>query len=197
MGKKKKIAKKASTTKNGSSRQGTIVIVVIALMAGLYLGGVVVPAFKDSSAPQGRTGSGATLVAQIEDTIKMAEAQPDSASLWTKLGNLYFDTDQHGKAIEAYSKSLEIKPGDAHVLTDLGVMYRRYGNPEKAVEILDKAILAAPDHETARFNKGIVLYYDIKDKGAALLAWKGLVDMNPNARTPNGGLVKDMIRELS
>lgn len=197
MGKKKKSVRKRSAAKSGSGKQGIVVAVVIALMVGLYLGGIVVPALKDSSTPQGSTGAGDSLVVQIEEAERMIKAQPDSAPLWTKLGNLYFDTDQHDKAIEAYNKSLEIKPDDAHVLTDLGVMYRRHGNPEKAVEFFDKAILAAPEHETARFNKGIVLYYDIKDKGAAIRTWKGLVDMKPTARTPNGGLVKDMIQELS
>ncbi|WP_027723141.1 tetratricopeptide repeat protein [Maridesulfovibrio zosterae] len=197
MAKKKKTVGKKNVNKVGTSKQSIIVAVVIALAVGLYLGGVFIPALKDTAAPQDTSGSSASLTDQIESTKQMTEAQPDSASLWAKLGNLYYDTDQYGKAIEAYERSLKIKSDDAHVLTDLGVMYRRNGNPRKAVENFDKAIIAAPDHETARFNKGIVLYYDIKDKAAALRAWKGLVDMNPSARTPSGGLVKDMIQELS
>lgn len=197
MANKKKVGSKNGKSNSDSSRSRLIVAVVAALAVGIYLGGVLIPALQDSSVPQGSTANGASPAAQIEDTIRMVEAQPDSAALWTKLGNLYYDTDQYGKAVDAYTKSLEIEPGEPHVLTDLGVMYRRFGKPEKAVEIFDEAILAAPDHETARFNKGIVLYYDIKDKAAAIRTWQGLVDMNPSARTPSGGLVKDMIRDLS
>ena len=167
-----------------------------ALAVGLFFGGVFIPALKDSSTPQ-TTGGGTDFAQQINETKRQLESQPDSANLWTRLGNLYFDTDQHSKAIEAYNKSLALQPANAHVLTDLGVMYRRNGNPQKAVESFDKAILAAPDHETARFNKGIVLYYDLKDKAGAIQAWKGLLQMNPAAKAPNGKPIKDMIRDFS
>ncbi|WP_432738017.1 tetratricopeptide repeat protein [Maridesulfovibrio sp. FT414] len=196
MAKKSKSAKKKAA-KTGGNRHSTIVAVVVALAVGLYLGTIFLPALKDSSAPHQTAANTASPAGQIDEAVKMAETQPDSAEVWARLGNLYFDADQYAKAIEAYTKSLAIDPDEVHVLTDLGVMYRRNGNPEKAVEYFDKAIVASPEHETARFNKGIVLYYDIKDKAAAIRAWKGLVDMNPQARTPSGKLVKDMIRELS
>ncbi|TIH17479.1 tetratricopeptide repeat protein [Marinifilum sp. JC120] len=154
------------------------------------------PALKESSTPQS-TGGGVNFTQQIEETKKLLESQPDSVNLWTKLGNMYFDTDQYANAIEAYNKSLSLKPDNAHVLTDLGVMFRRNGNPQKAVDTFDKAILAAPKHETARLNKGIVLYYDLEDKAGAIQTWNGLVQMNPGARAPSGKLVKDMIRDLS
>ncbi|NDV26621.1 tetratricopeptide repeat protein [Desulfovibrio sp. JC010] len=154
------------------------------------------PALKDSATPQ-TTAGGTGFTQQIEETKRQLESQPGSAQLWTRLGNLYFDSDRHDKAIEAYQKSLALEPDNAHVLTDLGVMYRRHGNPQKAVESFDKAILASPKHETARFNKGIVLYYDLKDKAGAIQAWKGLIQMNPGAKAPNGKPIRDMIRELS
>ncbi|NDV23157.1 tetratricopeptide repeat protein [Desulfovibrio sp. JC022] len=154
------------------------------------------PALKESSTPQS-SGGAVDFAQQIVETKKLLESQPDSVNLWTKLGNMYFDTDQYANAIEAYKKSLALKPDNAHVLTDLGVMYRRSGNPQKAVETFDRAILASPKHETARFNKGIVLYYDLEDKAGAIQAWNGLVQMNPGARAPSGKPIKDMIRDLS
>ncbi|WP_319762319.1 tetratricopeptide repeat protein [Maridesulfovibrio sp.] len=190
MGKNKKGQGMAS-----ENRTSTIIIAAVALAAGLFLGGVLIPALKESTTPA-TTAGGTGFAQQIVETQRQLESQPDSADLWARLGNLYFDTDQHSKAIDAYKKSLALKPGDAHVLTDLGVMYRRNGNPQKAVESFDKAILAAPDHETARFNKGIVQYYDLKDKAAAIQTWNGLVQMNPGAKTPSGKLIKDMIRDL-
>ncbi|CCO22563.1 tetratricopeptide repeat protein [Maridesulfovibrio hydrothermalis] len=188
--------KKSGTSSGKSNKTSMIVAVVVALLVGLYFGGVIVPAFKDSSAPQSRSGSGASVGVQIEDTIKMLETQPDSAPLWTKLGNLYYDTGQHQLSIDAYLKSLTIKADDPHVLIDLGVMYRRNGEPENAIKYFDKAITVSPDHETAYFNKGIVLYYDIKDKPAGIKIWEKLVQLNPAAKTPNGSLVADMIRDL-
>ncbi|WP_320007415.1 tetratricopeptide repeat protein [Maridesulfovibrio sp.] len=195
MGKKNR--KNGKSSKSGSNN--TIIIVIAALAAGLFLGSVIIPAFKDSATPQSTGGmsAGGGFEQQIADTKRMLEAQPDSATLWAKLGNIYFDTNQPEKAIEAYSNSIALSPDDPHVLTDLGVMYRRAGKPQKAVEFFDKAILASPEHETARFNKGIVLYYDLKDKAGAIQAWKGLLQMNPAAKTPNGKHIQDMINDLS
>ncbi len=195
LGKKNRNKGKSSSGSNNN----TVIIVIAALAAGLFLGSVIVPAFKESATPQtaGGMSSGGGFEQQIEDTKRLLESQPNSVNLWTKLGNLYFDTNQPAKAIDAYSNSIALNPNDPHVLTDLGVMYRRNGNSQKAVEFFDKAILASPEHETARFNKGIVLYYDLKDKAEAIQVWKGLLQMNPAAKTPNGKPIKDMIRDLS
>lgn len=193
---KRNNVKNKSTGSAGISKGTLIISVLISLAVGIYLGGVVVPAFKDSSSPQVGTGQGVTVSDQISELKKMTEAQPNSVELWTKLGNLYFDTDQPAKAIEAYQKSLAIKPDDPHVLIDLGVMYRRNGQADKAVEYFDRAIVVSPSHETAFFNKGIVQFYDLKDEAGAIRTWQQLVDLNPNAKTPNGGLVRDMIDEL-
>ncbi|GKT28943.1 tetratricopeptide repeat protein, partial [Aduncisulcus paluster] len=83
--------------------------------------GVFIPALKDSSTPHvaGEAGSASGFAQQIEETKNLLESQPDSVNLWTKLGNLYFDTDQYANAIDAYNKSLALEPDNAHVLTDL------------------------------------------------------------------------------
>ena len=195
MGKKNR--KKGKSSKGSSNN--TIIIVIAALAAGLFLGSVIVPAFKESATlqPAGGISAGGGFEQQIEDTKRLLEEQPGSVNLWTKLGNLYFDTNQPEKAIDAYTNSIALSPNDPHVLTDIGVMYRRAGKPQKAVEFFNKAILASPEHETARFNKGIVLYYDLKDKAGAIQAWKGILQINPAAKTPNGKPIQDMIRDLS
>jgi cytochrome c-type biogenesis protein CcmH/NrfG len=121
----------------------------------------------------------------------------ENGQAWTSLGHIYFDTNQPEKAIKAYNKSLELLPDNPDVLTDLGVMYRRVGNAEQAIASFDQAIKANPKHETARFNKGIVLLYDVKDQPAAIAAWQGLVQVNPMATAPNGQLVKEIITEMT
>ena len=72
-------------------------------------------------------------------------------------------------------------------------MYRRTGDPTQAVKCFDRALSIDPGHETALFNKGVVLMHDIKDLNAALQAWEKLVQVNPNAQTPDGRTVKSMI----
>ncbi|MCX5875072.1 MAG: tetratricopeptide repeat protein [Deltaproteobacteria bacterium] len=185
----------------------------IVLLIGLgcliigFLSGIVFSIYKTPA------GGGASRVAagQTETQAKKLTAEqtqqllqlelevqknPANVEAWTNLGHLYFDSDQADKAITAYNKSLALAPNNADVLTDLGVMYRQAGNPQQAVASFDKAIQANAKHETARFNKGIVLLYDLKDQPGGIAAWQGLVSINPMATAPNGQLISEMIKEM-
>ena len=171
-----------------------------------FVGGIIFSVYKspaDSETPvaskqqsqqsQNPSDQQTQQILQIERELV---TNPKNGQAWTKLGHLYFDTNQPEKAINAYNKSLEILPGAPDVLTDLGVMYRRVGNAQQAIAAFDRAIKADPKHETARFNKGIVLLYDVKDQQAAIASWQGLVQVNPMATAPNGKLVKEIIAEM-
>jgi cytochrome c-type biogenesis protein CcmH/NrfG len=152
------------------------------------------------AAAGGKPGSQDTTDARVgEQILKLEEflkANPNNAEAWTQLGNIFFDTNRFKDAIEAYEKSVELEPGNANVLTDLGVMHRRNKSPEKAVKYFDLAIQAAPDHETARFNKGIVLMHDLNDLPGAIATWEGLLEVNPMATAPNGQLVNTLVQGL-
>lgn len=185
-----------------------------------FMAGAVYTSFKlakEGAAPASRAGSGVSQRgapqgsgSQGQDNARMeAEAgarilkleaflkeNPDNAGAWVRLGNLFFDTSRFKDAIEAYERSLVLAPGNANVITDLGVMYRRNGNPEKAVQAFDRAIAADPVHETARFNKGVVLMHDLNDLPGAIKAWEGLLAVNPVAEAPNGQLVNTLVQGL-
>ncbi len=133
---------------------------------------------------------------KIKELVKHTVYEPDDLDAWRQLGNLYFDTDQISKAIQAYEKSLALGPDQEDVWTDLGVMYRRNNQPEKAVQCFDSAFTIKADHQTALYNKGIVLIKDLNDRKGALTAWQKLVQVNPQARTPRGDLVKDLLSKL-
>jgi tetratricopeptide (TPR) repeat protein len=81
-------------------------------------------------------------------------------------------------------------------MTDMGVMYRRSGQPLKAIEAFDKAVIIDPRHEIARFNKGIVYMHDLNDHISAIQAWEELISINPQAKAPNGQLIKVMVEKL-
>lgn len=129
----------------------------------------------------------------LEDRVA---ANPQDASSLTRLANLYFDTNQLDKAIDAYKKVLEIDPRNANIWTDLGVMYLRNGKPQDAIASFDKAIAIDPRHEQSRFNKGIVLSNELRDYAGAIAAWEELVKINPNATGPGGETVQTMIEHL-
>ena len=186
-------------TDSGSyiSKQAAAVMVFVALVAG-FLGGVVFaiyknpsPVFTSSQPVQGQAASNAG--EHIETLEAEVSAHPDNVDAWIRLGHVYFDAGEHAKAIGAYEKALELRPGNADVLTDLGVMYRRNGEPEKAVESFDRAVAADPSHQTARFNKGIVLLHDLNDHEGAIRAWEELLEINPLAMAGNGQSVDQLV----
>lgn len=181
-------------------------IASIALVTG-FLFGVVFGVYKSGpgesilqSMPSQQTeknqGISAEIAAKISELEKKVSENPDVIAAWINLGNLYFDTGNHEKAILAYTKSLELNPNNADVMTDLGIMYRRNGQPETAVATFDKAIKIDPNHETARYNKGVVLMHDMNDLEGAVRTWEELVRMNPAAMSPTGQPVNNLVSRL-
>ena len=123
-------------------------------------------------------------------------ANPGNFQAWTSLGNLYYDTDQAPKAIAAYNKSLALHKGDANLLTDLGVMYRQNKQPEKALESFNKALQENPSHLPSRYNKGIVMLYDLNDKQGALAAWEEMLRIDPQAKSNSGTTIRELIDQV-
>lgn len=198
------------TTEKTVKKETMLIAIAISLLLGFLAGTIFTTSrLSSSKTTTGQSAAapkqqGATLTDEQAKTITAleAEVQKDAANgeAWTRLGNLYFDTNQVKKAIDAYSRALAILPANADILTDLGVMYRRDKQPDKAIESFDKAIQTNPRHETARMNKGIVLLFDLGRTEEALQTWQELLTMNPEAMTANGqplrNLVADITKEL-
>jgi cytochrome c-type biogenesis protein CcmH/NrfG len=168
---------------------------VITFIAG-FLAGVVFTVYG-----AGASGTGALAGKQEIDSTKKekmltAEVQrnPNNTTAWIQLGHVYFDTDQYANAIGAYEKALEQNPDNADILTDLGVMYRRNGQPRKAIEKFDAAIAVDSKHETARFNKGIVLMHDLEDREGAIRTWEKLLEINPLAMAGKDQSVDQLLK---
>ena len=153
----------------------------------------IIPVQQVGPIPTQSDAANMDFIAELE---KQAKDNSKSAVAWTRLGNAYFDTDRYREAIEAYSKSLEQNPNDPDVLTDVGVMYRRIDAPEEAVRNFERAMQIDPTHEMSRFNKGIVLFYDLREKQGAIDAWEELAKINPQFRAPDGRLLTELIRTL-
>ncbi len=187
-------------------KETMLIVALVAAVAG-FLGGIVYSVYSSGS-DQARQATGPAqqatqqggISAQQASSIlaleKEVAANPDNSDAWTRLGHVYFDTDNFPKAINAYEKSLSLSPNNPNVLTDLGVMYRRNGQPEIALETFDKAIQIDPKHEQSRFNKGVVLNFDLKDREGAMNVWNELLKVNPSASLPDGRLLKDVIDTL-
>ncbi len=191
-----------ATSKPKQKNQVPVVTYFIIFIFG-FLTGVGFTVYKTSSTASTTTAASSQQSDHDEEThqtILKLEAKvttdPDNFQTWRQLGNLYFDHDLPEKAIDAYIKTLELHTGDANLLTDLGVMYRRTKQYQEAIESFDKAIQMDPTHEPARFNKGIVLLYDLDKPDEAIASWEELLRINPQARTGNGEPIGDFIKNI-
>lgn len=182
--------------------QSQLVTYVIIFVFG-FLSGIAFTVFK------GDSGSGTATVPNQSSSVKDKQSEqaiinleaevtsnPRNFQAWVRLGHLYFDTNQPHKAIGAYTKSLELHSGDANLLTDLGIMYRRISDPQKAIESFNKAIEKDPRHMPSRFNKGIVLMYDLNQSSEAIKSWESILAIDPDAKTPNGEPLGDFINRI-
>ena len=118
---------------------------------------------------------------QISAATAVVQQDPKNRQAWVGLGNLYFDTHQHQKSIDAYARALELQPDDPDVLTDQGVMYRAVGAYDKAVANFEKANRIRPQHLQSLYNLGVVYAFDLKNVPKAEEAWNKLIQLAPTS----------------
>ena len=165
-------------------KKETILVAVVALVAGVLIGLLAGQKMSPSPAPQ-KVGApsgpppAVNLQQKINELKSIVASDPQNFQAWVTLGNQYFDGNQFMDAIEAYDKALEIKPNSPNVLTDQGVMFRRLGWFDRAIKNFEKANEINPNHATSLYNLGVVYRYDLKDFAKAQEAWKQFLEINP------------------
>lgn len=183
------------------SKQTLYLSVLIVFIAG-FICGVVFTVMKSDNSDSGQqnvtqqSGQSQEEAQAILNLEAEVTANPENFNAWTQLGHLYFDSDQVAKAIGAYTKSLELHSGNANIWTDLGVMYRRSGDAQKAIEAFDKAISMDSNHAPSRFNKGIVLEFDLGKTEEAIKAWQSVLAISPTYKTANGMGLQELIDQV-
>ncbi|MBI5248511.1 MAG: tetratricopeptide repeat protein [Desulfomonile tiedjei] len=154
----------------------------LALFGAGFLAGVVFSAWKldTATAPGTKQLAGPAetqnpqmdLKTRIAGLEKMLAARPNDADVLIQLGNDYFDSGSHDKALEYYQKALEVDPRNPDVITDMGISYRKLGKSQESADAFRRALSVDPNHPMALFNLGIVLRDDLKDPEGALKAWE-------------------------
>jgi cytochrome c-type biogenesis protein CcmH/NrfG len=195
--------KDKSSQTPSQSRKSHLVAYFVIFVFG-FLSGIAFTVYKggspESTSSTVAEGQPQTQNDETQQAIINMEAEvtanPENFQSWIRLGHLYYDSNQPEKAISAYTKSLEFHSGDADLLTDLGVMYRRIKQPEKAIELFNMAIQKDPNHQPSRFNKGVVLMYDLNDTQGAIAAWEELLSLNPQAKTANGQPIREFVDQI-
>jgi len=122
---------------------------------------------------------------RIATARTVVEHDPKNLEAWVDLGNLYFDTHQPQKSIEAYGHALEIKPDSPDVLTDQGVMFRAVGAYDKAIANFEKANRISPGHLQSLYNLGVVYAFDLRDIPKAEEAFNRLIQIAPTSENAN------------
>lgn len=86
----------------------------------------------------------------------LLEIDPKNLDGLRGLGNLAYDQQDRGKAIEYYQKYLTIKPDDPEVRTDYGTMLFENGDIDGSLHEFKSVIAKHPDFFQAYFNLGVV-----------------------------------------
>ena len=174
-----------------------LIIGLIALVVG-FIAGNIYSVYKSGSGVDTQTPEQERATRELGRIFALereVKSNPNNSDAWLELGNLYFDTNKYQDSIQAYNRHLSLSPGNPNVWTDLGIMYRRAGNPTEAIASFDKALELNPRHAQARFNKGIVLYYDVGFRDEAVKIWRELSEISPNFRTPDGRTIKQFLKQ--
>jgi cytochrome c-type biogenesis protein CcmH/NrfG len=192
----------SSAPANHVKKETMLLVAAVCLLVG-FLGGIVFSVFKldtggetatatrpQQEGPQPMTAEQAQQIMALE---KEVAANPNNTQALIDLGHLYFDIDEPQKSIRAYLRALEINPDNPPVLTDLGVMYRRVGQFDQALTSFNRAIELDPALPQPRFNKGIVLMFDLNRQAEALQTWENLLQIDPNATAPNGQPLREIV----
>ena len=179
-------------------KKGTILLVVIAFVAGLLVAVILSNVKKSQPESQQAINQQPVPSVDFQQKIKTLEEivskDPTNRQAWVRLGHSYFDTKNPMKAIEAYDKALAIDGNDPDVLTDQAIMFRQLGWYEKAIETFQQANQLNPEHVNSLFNMGIVYMQDLRDNEKAKEALNRVLELAPTG--PSADRARKMIEHM-
>jgi tetratricopeptide (TPR) repeat protein len=118
--------------------------------------------------------------AQAEPLLAQLKTAPNDADLLYKIGNLYYDAQQYPQAVKFYESCLKINPKATDVRTDMATAYHFMGQSDLALKEYNEVLKVDSKHANALFNQGMVKWEDKKELSGAIVAWKRLLETNPN-----------------
>ncbi len=119
--------------------------------------------------------------AEYEFILKnLSSNDPENASIYGYLGQLYYSQGKYLKAIEQFNKMLAIEPNNADVLYLLGSLYLETEDRGKAIDTFKKAIKSDPLHEGSLNSLGYMYAEEGIHLDEALDMVKRAVELSPN-----------------
>lgn len=118
---------------------------------------------------------------QIAALQEQLQKNPKDLKSLVALGNALFDTQQFGRAADAYGSALELDANDASVRVDLGLSYFYQGMSNQAIKEFRQAAQIDPNKVEAHYNLALALSHSAPpDLDGALQAWQQVVKLAPN-----------------
>ena len=114
----------------------------------------------------------------VEACFKAIDIDPQNASAWISLGDVYTYQWKYDKAIEYYNKALELDPKNALAWHNLGRAYGFNWQGDKGMESYNKALELNPKYRPSWFHLG----WSYRDKGQydkAIECFRKAVDLDP------------------
>jgi Tfp pilus assembly protein PilF len=90
--------------------------------------------------------------------LKIVAKDPGQAAVWHALGGLYYQKNDHERAIEALEHAHHAAPGNMDYLSDLGGLYLAAGRFDRAESIFRDALNIQHDFSPALYNLSGALY---------------------------------------
>jgi cytochrome c-type biogenesis protein CcmH/NrfG len=132
--------------------------------------------------------------ARVQELRSKIQANPSDFESLVELGNIQFEQQVFGDAIELYEKALAVRPDDVNVRTDLGTAMYYEKRFDDAIAQFNLALRNDPTHAQTLFNLGVAMLHGKNDPKNALQYWEKLIETNPTH--PQVGFVKEQIRQL-
>ena len=90
-----------------------------------------VPAFRRSPRPEERRRAVGSVL-RLPPNPGVSPTEPDSFSSWMVRGDLAFQQDHYGEALELYKRALQLRPADAGIRKKVATTLTLLGEPERA-----------------------------------------------------------------
>lgn len=83
--------------------------------------------------------------AEGQQLFDQAVAKKTDSSDLVRIGRVYYDAKEYGRAFSAFDRALQMKPKDPSWLAEIGAYYNLQGNRAKAEELFDRAFAKQSD----------------------------------------------------
>jgi tetratricopeptide (TPR) repeat protein len=106
---------------------------------------------------------------------RIIEKNPDHATAYSYLGDIYLIKKRYDGALELYQKSVQLKPEAGENYFRIGQIYYYKKDGRQAVDFFKKAIEVDPQLKFAHYHVGLAYLMLLRDKANTIENWEAYV----------------------